>query len=47
MSFSEMLRATQLDGLARAYEQSLVCPDGFYFQNGAPEEDNREEDEDG
>lgn len=37
MSFSELLRATQFDDLARAYEQSLVCPDGFYLQSAGAE----------
>lgn len=39
MSFSELLRAAQFDGLARTYEQSLACPDGFYFRGTDAEED--------
>lgn len=46
MSFSELLRAAQFDGLARAYEQSLVCPDGFYFQDEVNTEEAREDDTD-
>lgn len=44
MSFSELLRATQFDDLARAYEQSLVCPDDFAFCTGFDREEVRNED---
>lgn len=43
MSFSELLRAAQLDRLARAYEQSLVCPDGFYFRDEDKDDEGAEE----